>query len=286
MLAALMPAATAQQQQHQASSSLTPAQGELALAALAADDGEPSCQCWTQNDAAMVFYNRVPKCGSTTMLNYIQNASRSRSTFAFHQSNDYDSDHFHPDRDTRKRILTEMVAQAAQQERTVFERHIHYLPFADLDDLGDPKPIYINLLRDPGTLRASSFYFARDCICDQRPGYTDENKIWELQDEWCKDEWKRKSDALCKSDINTCYEDMDKCRELFPTTALGGTVMVDFLCGTDEVCTPELTPGKLQRAKDNLRDEYLWVGVLENMEDSLHLLQTLLPGFFGGIAAC
>ena len=51
------------------------------------------------------------------------------------------------------------------------------------------------------------------------------------------------------------------------------------------MCGQELTPQKLQRAKDNLRDRYLWVGVLESMPDSLELLQKLLPDYFGTMNA-
>ena len=54
---------------------------------------------------------------------------------------------------------------------------------------------------------------------------------------------------------------------------------------TDEVCGQELTSQKLQRAKDNLRDKYLWVGVLERLSDSLQLLQRLLPEYFGPMDA-
>ena len=140
-------------------------------------------KCWVHGRPSMVFYNRVPKCGSTTMLDYIDAASKMqgfdekghRRAFAYIRSNDYDANHFHPDRETRGRILREMVGQTRDAEgvrtdrATLFERHIHYLEYDDMD-LG-VRPTYINLLRDPGTLRASSFYFARECICNQRPGH-------------------------------------------------------------------------------------------------------------------
>ena len=33
----------------------------------------------------------------------------------------------------------------------------------------------------------------------------------------------------------------------------------------------------------NLRHRYVWVGVLERFEESLRLLRTLLPTYFGGV---
>ena len=101
----------------------------------------------------------------------------------------------------------------------------------------------------------------------------------------CEKDWYRKSEAFCSMDINACYADLDNCKSVFPISALGGTVEIDFLCGTDDVCGEQLSPAKLQRAKDNLRDKYEWVGVLENMDDSLRLLQHLLPDMFGSMNA-
>ena len=39
----------------------------------------------------------------------------------------------------------------------------------------------------------------------------------------------------------------------------------------------------LRRAMHNLRHRYVWVGVLERFEESLRLLRTLLPTYFGGV---
>ena len=69
-----------------------------------------------------------------------------------------------------------------------------------------------------------------------------------------------------------------------PALALGGTVEVDFFCGTHQDCDGPLDV-KLARAKTHLRDKYAWVGVLENLSDSLLLLQKLLPDFFGTMDA-
>lgn len=211
--------------------------GTTALAASSGHGASHQCRCWSSHEPKLVFYNRVPKCGSTTMLRYIDAASRKdgfseeghRRSFGFFSSADFNSDHFHPDQPKRHEILREMVRQSAGKA-ALFERHIHYLEFDDMDDL-EIAPTYINLLRDPGTLRASSFYFARDCICNQRGGFMDSNNQWQLQDTWCQNEWYRKSDTLCSMDINECYEDRESCHELFPKGALGGTVMIDFLCG-------------------------------------------------------
>ena len=253
----------------------------------------------------MIFYNRIPKCGSSTMLRYIDAASKSRGllskaagkkqlensgcfmgptqlcrtpervAFDVVRSNDFNASHFHPDRSTSRAIATNMTAQA-RGHSTLFERHIHYI---DFQAMGFPNPVYMNLMRDPAALHTSSFYFFRDCICNQQPGHG-----YAVGDEWCRAEWYRKSPELCSLNINQCFDDYDKCQRTMPELALGGTVGIDFLCGMHEDCDGTLS-AKLERAKANLRDNYLWVGILERLPESLRLLQKLLPQQFGAMDA-
>ena len=243
---------------------------------------------------------------------YIDNASKrlgfpngstgpERNAFNFYQATqpeDFDNSRWAPGPSRAHEILSGMLAEAPGR-RTLHERHMHFLDPEGLKQEPNPEAVngsssgrnlvYINLLRDPGALRASSFYFARDCICMQRPAYTYtiRNSSWyEIQDEWCKAEWPRKSDALCATDVNSCYADLDSCRATFPADALGGTVELDFMCGTHADCADgQPIALKSARALRNLRDSYLWVGVLERMHDSLRLLQTLLPEYFGHMDA-
>lgn len=66
-------------------------------------------------------------------------------------------------------------------------------------------------------------------------------------------------------------------------------VMTRFFCGYHVSCTsPDPQPAAvrhfaLQRAIHNMRHRYLWVGVLERFEDSLRLLKTVAPDWFGSL---
>ena len=245
---------------------------------------------------------------------YIDNASKrlgfpngstgpERNAFNFYQATqpeDFDNSRWAPGPSRAHEILSSILAEAPGK-RTLHERHMHFLDpegvrreraaaaAANGSSSSGRNLVYINLLRDPGALRASSFYFARDCICMQRPAYnyTIRNSSWyEIQDEWCKAEWHRKSEALCATDVNSCYADLDSCRRTFPADALGGTVELDFMCGTHADCAEgQPIEVKSARALRNLRDSYLWVGVLERLQDSLRLLQVLLPEYFGHMNA-
>ena len=214
------------------------------------DLSQGSCQCWQQHsEDTVVFYNRVPKCGSTTMLSYIDNASKrlgfpngstgpERNAFNFYQATrpeDFDNSRWSPGPSRSHKILAGMISEA-RGHRTLYERHMHFLDPEGIDMRPETASgrtrnlVYINLLRDPGALRASSFYFARDCICNQRAAYTwtsrDSNSSWyEIQDEWCKSEWSRKSETFCATDVNSCYADLDSCRRTFPTDAVQCTCL-------------------------------------------------------------
>ena len=269
----------------------------------------------TWRPGQLVFYNRVPKAASTTMLRYIEHASTSlgdfyctddkgwpdmvlrrrgeeagwfdyhgnrRVAFDFFQSTDFDSRHFHPD-ERQSRAVASAVRELAGSHNALFERHIHFI---DFEALGLPRAVYINVLRDPIRVRASAYYFYRDCVCGQRPGYTDAKGFKQEQDQWCKADWHRSSPTLCAMDVDQCYADLDRCREQVSAGALGGTVTLDFLCGTLAPCAATVPlADRLSHAMSHLRDKYLWVGVVERLSDSLRVLQRLLPDFFGTMTA-
>lgn len=268
---------------------------------LESTSGPAQCTCWQDTNSLMLFYNRVPKCGSTTMVTMMDELAQEKGWyngkqwegFAFVQSQDFDVNHFDPDAPTRKAIVEGMMGRFSLQKRlgrhsgrTAFERHIHFIDFAET---GEEAPVYINLLRDPSSLRASGFYFFRDCVCNQEPAHGDD-----FADEWCKGDWWRKSSAFCAETINSCYstsEDVERCRSAGHD--LGGSVLTDFICGAgspecadpnDNVWNSKFA-AKVNRAIDNMRNHYRWMGVLERLEDSLKLLQHQLPNFFGKIDA-
>ena len=269
----------------------------------------------TWRPGQLVFYNRVPKAASTTMLKYIEHASASlgnfyctddkgwpdmavrrrgeeagwfdymgnrRVAFDFFQSTDFDSRHFHLD-ERQSRVIASVVRELAGSHNALFERHVHFI---DFEALGFPRPVYINVLRDPIRVRTSAYYFYRDCVCNQRPAYKNSAGFHQGQDEWCKDDWYRRSPSLCALEVDQCYADLDQCREKVSVDALGGSVTLDFLCGTTAPCAATRPlADRLSHAMANLRDKYLWVGVVERLSDSLRVLQRLLPDFFGTVTA-
>ena len=134
-----------------------------------------------------------------------------------------------------------------------------------------PRPVYINLLRDPLRMQVSAFYFWRACVCRTRQAF-------------CAQAWKlASSSSLCKPN----YTIDDLYMTANPVPAVG--LMTRWFCGhSDECAGPEPQPlsarqHALHRALSNMRLEYVWVGVLERLDDSLRLLTAVLPAFFGGM---
>ena len=141
------------------------------------DLSQGSCQCWQQHsEDTVVFYNRVPKCGSTTMLSYIDNASKrlgfpngstgpERNAFHFYQATrpeDFDNSRWSPGPSRSHKILAGMISEA-RGHRTLYERHMHFLDPEGIDTRPETASgrtrnlVYINLLRDPGALRLQVF---------------------------------------------------------------------------------------------------------------------------------
>ena len=61
------------------------------------------------------------------------------------------------------------------------------------------------------------------------------------------------------------------------------TYFQPYFCGQDLECPKHNSQWALQRAKANVDQHYPVVGVLEELDKSLMVMQTLMPRFFGRI---
>lgn len=57
-----------------------------------------------------------------------------------------------------------------------------------------------------------------------------------------------------------------------------------FFCGHYDECTPFNTEGALQRAKKAVEQHYAVVGVLEDLNTTLTVLENYIPRYFEGAA--
>ncbi|XP_015204656.1 uronyl 2-sulfotransferase a isoform X2 [Lepisosteus oculatus] len=142
----------------------------------------------------------------------------------------------------------------------LFTRHVHFLNFRRFRM---EQPVYINIIRDPINRFLSNYFFRRfgDWRGEQNhmirtPGMKDEERYL---------------------DINVCIlENYPECSNprLF--------YIIPYFCGQHPKCRE---PGvwALERAKQNAVENFLLVGILEELEDVLLILERLLPHFFSDV---
>uniref|UniRef100_A0A1A8QAP3 Uronyl-2-sulfotransferase n=1 Tax=Nothobranchius pienaari TaxID=704102 RepID=A0A1A8QAP3_9TELE len=142
----------------------------------------------------------------------------------------------------------------------LYTRHVHFLNFTRFRI---EEPVYINIIRDPINRFLSNYFFRRfgDWRGEQNhlirtPGMKDDERYL---------------------DINVCIlENYPECSN--PRVFY----IIPYFCGQHPQCRE---PGvwALERAKQNVLDNYLLVGVLEELEDVLLMLERLLPHYFSGV---
>lgn len=112
--------------------------------------GEVCARCAPGHPRAVraVVFNRVPKCGSTTLEHIIQNASRTCG-FQFKRSADFVNSSI---AEGEQRSFVQLVSELSRRRRLVYDRHLHFVDFARF---GAAPPQYINLVRDPITMQVA-----------------------------------------------------------------------------------------------------------------------------------
>ncbi|XP_076834666.1 uronyl 2-sulfotransferase [Brachyhypopomus gauderio] len=200
---------------------------------------------------SQVIYNRVGKCGSRTLVLLLRIlAERHRFTLI-------SSDIHNKTRLSKREQLNVMTNISTLPQPFLYARHVHFLNFTRfrIDE-----PVYINIIRDPINRFLSNYFFRR--FGDWRG---EENHL--IRTPAMKDDERY-------LDINTCIlESYAECSNprLF--------YIIPYFCGQQPQCRE---PGlwALQKAKENVLEHYLLVGVLEELQEVLLLLERLLPQFF------
>ena len=60
-------------------------------------------------------------------------------------------------------------------------------------------------------------------------------------------------------------------------------LMTKYFCGHDAVCNDVCSPAALAKARQVLADEYQLVGLVDQLDDTLRLLERAGPAWFGGL---
>uniref|UniRef100_A0A3B1IJ09 Uronyl 2-sulfotransferase n=1 Tax=Astyanax mexicanus TaxID=7994 RepID=A0A3B1IJ09_ASTMX len=203
---------------------------------------------------SQVIYNRVGKCGSRTVVLLL------RILAERHQFNLVSSDIHNKTRLTKHEQVELMRNISTIPQPFLYTRHVHFLNFTRFRI---EQPVYINIIRDPINRFLSNYFFRR--FGDWRG---EQNHLIRTP---------RMKDDERYLDINVCIlENYPECSNprLF--------YIVPYFCGQHPQCRE---PGvwALERAKQNVLENFLLVGILEELEDVLLLLERLLPHYFSDV---
>ncbi|KAK0172964.1 hypothetical protein PV328_006223 [Microctonus aethiopoides] len=217
-------------------------------------------------DKHVLFFNRVPKVGSQTFMQLLRRLSV-RNGFGFN-------------RDQVQRVETIRLSPYEQRqlvrlvnsyrEPSVYVKHVCFTNFTEFNL---PQPIYMNVVRDPVERVISWYYYVR------APWYYVERKQIFPDLPLPDPEW-------LKKDFESCVLNGDReCRYIEGEYHEGigdHRRQTLFFCGHNEKCMPFNTAGALERAKLSVEKHYAVVGVLEDVNATLTVLENYIPQFFEG----
>lgn len=220
-----------------------------------------SCHCESsdgsslQRDNDRLFYNRVPKCGSTTLYTLIRKLS-SLHGYVHFNSKVYD----------RKNVDEEEQRRIVQLVRSTpppcsFDRHVFFINFTRF---GATPPVYINIIREPVERIISSFFYRRMAAkLNNKTSRVRPSAYW----------------------LNKKFEHCVLTPDPECTFIEGhnySVLQLPYFCGQEPHCQLLNDPSALEQAKRNIEESYAVVGVLEQMNITLQVLEAKLPRFFGG----
>lgn len=209
-----------------------------------------------EHNPKLVIYNRVPKCGSTTTLDIIRYLKRK---LKFNVFNDIAPKMKHFVEDEEQEL--ELIHNITRLKRPLlYIRHIYYIRFTDY---GYRNPAFINIARDPVDLFISNYYYLRF-------GFSTAKNTTNAQN------WKRDmTDERRNMTIDECTRsENQECARPYSN-------LIPFFCGSSKVCQKRGDEA-LEIAKQNVRNKYTIVGIMEDFPNTMKAFQSLIPRFFMG----
>ncbi|XP_061388106.1 heparan sulfate 2-O-sulfotransferase pipe-like, partial [Musca vetustissima] len=215
----------------------------------------------------VVFFNRVPKVGSQSLMELMQRLGK--------------VNHFVHSRDVGKPHETILLPPPKQKELIheiynltrprIYSQHIAYINFTQHHM---PRPIYINLIRDPIERIRSWHYYVRA--------------------EWYYRDLKAKlGDRAPKMPPKEFMEmDLDTCVKTGNIHCQFNQMQVKnpagdhrrqtlFFCGQNKkLCMPFNSKAAMQKAKRTVEEDYAVVGTWEDTNITLSVLEHYIPRFF------
>ncbi|XP_045120608.1 heparan sulfate 2-O-sulfotransferase pipe-like isoform X2 [Portunus trituberculatus] len=210
-----------------------------------------------------LVFNRVPKVGSQSTMELLRTLSY-KNGFTFHKDRPQKVENIKLTEREQKRLV-QLVD--VFRPPSVYVKHVCYINFTTFNIT---QPIYINMVRDPVERVISWYYYVR------APWYFVERKQ-------AFPELPLPSPAWLRKDYETCVRTGDReCQYREGDERPDFAQLTEFFCGQDKKCTGFNTDYALQKAKENVERNYAVVGVLEDLNTTLTVLEHYVPRFFKG----
>jgi len=213
-----------------------------------------------------LFFNRVPKVGSQTAMELLKSLAI-KNNF-----------HYHKDRTQKVETIKLTYSEEKKLSNLVNSFgpgsvYVKHVCFSNFTKFNLPMPIYVNMVRDPVERVISWYYYVR------APWYFVERKRAFPDLPLPNPNWLRK-------DFETCVRSNDpECRYLQAVKRDGfgdHRRQTMFFCGHSNDCTGFNTEIAMRKAKENVEKHYAVVGVLEELNKTLTVMEHYIPRFFKG----
>ncbi|XP_071845228.1 heparan sulfate 2-O-sulfotransferase 1-like [Apostichopus japonicus] len=216
----------------------------------------------------VLVFSVPPKCGSRTLLLVAMSLTKAGNNDSFREITTL-VDFKIVEKGSIQQKFNYINSAIAQADTPAFlYTHAYYIPYEkelgmDLNHEIDKTVIRISIIRDPFERKVSHYYYSR--FRDSEPE-TKEELVWR--------------NSL--KTINT--ESYDECvrrgrpecvAELFQVR------LITQFCGYEKGCK-KANRVSLERAKENVKNHFLIVGIMEEYEEFIKLLEKMLPELFKG----
>ncbi|XP_058988128.1 heparin sulfate O-sulfotransferase [Musca domestica] len=200
----------------------------------------------------VVLYNRVPKTGSTSFVNIAYDLCKRNRFHVLHINITANS---HVLSLPNQVSFARNVTKWHEMKPALYHGHVAYLDFSKFQI--SHNPIYINLVRKPLDRLVSYYYFLRYGD-NYRPNLVRKKAGNKITFDEC---------------VKLKQPDCDP-KNMW--------LQIPFFCGHAAECWEPGSQWALNEAKNNLVNKYFLVGVTEQMEDFVDLLEKSLPRMFHG----
>lgn len=222
--------------------------------------------------STVLFYNRIPKCGSTTLMLCLK-AIRKKNNFQYlSHVLPREKHYFLPENYTQEMQNLQQSIQPLTQRKTkkvMYVRHLYFLnshAYHSDSFLDHEKVQYFNLVKHPIEQFISYFYYVR---------YGWQDRV--------DPQWQHTEIPVATRNLT-----VDECI-LHPNCTEGAnpsefSEFLNYFCGhVPECLTYPHTAKSLEIAKNNIIQKYPIIGLTSDYRNSLVLFEKIMPNWFSGL---